>query len=278
MKELFEKVAAATSKKTTQTYSTSFTLGIHCLNKRMHEPIYNIYGFVRLADEIVDTFLDHNREELLTEFRNETRKAIDRKISLNPILHSFQGTVHKYNIGWDLIDCFLQSMETDLYRSEHTAKSYKAYILGSAEVVGLMCLRVFTEGNDEQYEKLKPTAMSLGAAFQKVNFLRDLKSDYATLGRSYFPEMDMDNFNSTFKQKIEMEIDEDFAHALEGIRQLPKSSRFGVYVAYVYYKQLHNKIRSVTPKQVTSGRIRIPNYQKIGLLASSFVKHRFSMI
>lgn len=277
MKELFDKVANDVSKKTTKTYSTSFSLGIYCLNKRLHEPIYNIYGFVRFADEIVDTFLDHNRKELLSEFRSETRKAIERGISLNPILHSFQATVNKYNIEWELIECFLKSMETDLHKSQHSETSYKEYIVGSAEVVGLMCLRVFTEGNDEEYQALKPTAMSLGSAFQKVNFLRDMKSDYNTLGRVYFPGTEISQFDDEVKMKIEADIDNDFNHALEGIRKLPKTSRFGVYVAYVYYKQLHNKIRTIPPKRILSERIRISNYRKMGLLASSFFRHSLRM-
>jgi len=277
MKELFNKVSAEVSKRTTQTYSTSFSLGIYCLNKRLHEPIYNIYGFVRFADEIVDTFLDYNRAELLAEFRAETRKAIDRGISLNPILHSFQQTVNKYKIEWELIDCFLNSMEMDLHKAEHSERSYKEYILGSAEVVGLMCLRVFTEGNEEMYRTLKPTAMSLGSAFQKVNFLRDLRNDYHSLGRVYFPGVEIEDFDDNVKLQIEEDIDKDFDHALQGIRKLPASSRFGVYVAYVYYKQLHNKIRSIPPKRVLTERIRIPNYQKMGLLASSFFRHSLRM-
>lgn len=277
MKELFNKVSAEVSKRTTQTYSTSFSLGIYCLNKRLHEPIYNIYGFVRFADEIVDTFLDYDRAELLAEFRAETRKAIDRGISLNPILHSFQQTVNKYNIEWELIDCFLNSMEMDLHKAEHSEHSYKEYILGSAEVVGLMCLRVFTEGNEEMYRSLKPTAMSLGSAFQKVNFLRDLRNDYHSLGRVYFPGVEIEGFDDNVKLQIEEDIDKDFEHALQGIKKLPRSSRFGVYVAYVYYKQLHNKIRSIPPKRVLTERIRIPNYQKMGLLASSFFRNSLRM-
>lgn len=277
MKELFDHISAEASKKTTRAYSTSFSLGINCLHKRLHEPVYNIYGFVRFADEIVDSFHQYNRQELLSEFRNDTWKAIERGISLNPILNSFQHTVRKYEIEWSLIDRFLKSMEMDLHQTDHSEDSYKEYILGSAEVVGLMCLRVFVEGDNTAYENLKPTAMRLGSAFQKVNFLRDLKADYHALGRVYFPSIDITLFDHIAKEKIEADIDQDFEVALEGIRMLPASSRFGVYVAYTYYKQLHKKIRSIPPKRIMNTRVRIPNYQKVGLLASSYFRHSLRM-
>lgn len=278
MKELFDKLSAEASKKTTTRYSTSFSIGIHCLHKRLHEPIYNIYGFVRFADEIVDSFLEYNRSELLDEFRAETWKAIDRGISLNPILNSFQHTVHEYGIDHELIETFLNSMEMDLRRSTHSTESYKEYILGSAEVVGLMCLRVFTEGDRKLYALLKPSAMHLGAAFQKVNFLRDLQADYHVLGRSYFPGIELESFGKKIKEQIEADVENDFRLALEGIRDLPTSSRFGVYVAFVYYRRLFSKIKSISPDEMMTRRVSIPNYQKMGLLASSFFRHSLRMI
>jgi phytoene/squalene synthetase len=278
MKALFDKISIATSKMVTKNYSTSFSLGINCLNKKFHNGIYSIYGFVRFADEIVDTFHDHNKAELLEEFKQETYKAIERKISLNPILNSFQAVVHEYKIEKELIDTFLRSMEMDLQQQTHSEFSYKEYILGSAEVVGLMCLRVFTEGSEEAYQQLKPASMSLGSAFQKVNFLRDLNADYKVLGRVYFPEINLDNFSETEKQQIELDIQIDFDKALIGINQLPISSRFGVYVAYVYYKALFSKIKSLPSSRIMNERIRIPNYQKMSLLASSYFKFSFGVL
>ncbi len=278
MKQLFDKVSVASSKLTTRTYSTSFSLGIHCLNKRLHNPIYSIYGYVRFADEIVDSFHGYDKELLLKEFKEETYKAIERKISLNPILNSFQQVVNDYNIEQALIDCFLNSMEMDLKKNDHSLQSYNEYILGSAEVVGLMCLRVFTDGKEEDYQHLKPAAMKLGAAFQKVNFLRDLKDDYQVLGRVYFPQVNLTKFSEKEKQQIESDIEKDFEDALHGIKLLPKSSRFGVYVAYKYYKSLFNKIKSVPSERIMVKRIRIPNYQKLSLLAGSYFKHSLHLI
>ncbi|MBS1687429.1 MAG: phytoene/squalene synthase family protein [Bacteroidetes bacterium] len=278
MKALFDKISVASSKIITRTYSTSFSIGIHCLSKRLHEPIYNIYGFVRLADEIVDSFHDYDKKVLLAEFRESTYQAIERRISLNPVLNSFQKVVHEYNIDQSLIDCFLDSMEMDLSMQGHSVESYSKYILGSAQVVGLMCLRVFTEGNDAMYHKLTPAAMKLGAAFQKVNFLRDLKDDNTLLGRIYFPGIDLVRFTENEKKKIEAEIDADFKEALEGIRQLPATARFGVYTAYVYYRELFNKIRITPPSGIMNKRIRIPDYQKMNLLAYSYVKHCLKII
>ncbi|MBP9070195.1 MAG: phytoene/squalene synthase family protein, partial [Bacteroidia bacterium] len=273
MKHLFDKVSFAASKHTTRTYSTSFSLGIHCLNKSIHEPIYNIYGFVRFADEIVDSFHDYNKELLLKEFREETYKAIERGISLNPILNSFQNVVKKYNIERELIGCFMDSMEMDLTQNFHSEDSYKTYILGSAEVVGLMCLRVFTNGDETLYQKLKPSAMKLGSAFQKINFLRDIKDDYKTLGRIYFPNVDIALLSPSEKQEIEKDIESDFREALEGIKQLPVTARFGVYVAYVYYYSLFTKIKGIPSYRIMLERTRISNYQKVGLLARSYFKH-----
>jgi len=278
MKALFDKVSAASSKLTTRTYSTSFSLGIYSLHKTLHAPIYSIYGFVRFADEIVDSFHTYDKTLLLAEFKEETYKAIDRGISLNPILNSFQQVVHTYNIERDLIDTFLQSMEMDLQNRDYTERSYKQYILGSAEVVGLMCLRVFVQGNDALYQQLKPAAMKLGAAFQKVNFLRDIKNDYEMLGRIYFPGVDMRGFSAKAKKEIEQDIEADFAEAMEGIKRLPSSSRFGVYVACVYYKSLFNKIKTIAPQKMLSQRIRISNTKKMRLLVASYFRHNLRLI
>lgn len=278
MKQLFDDISIASSKIVTKTYSTSFSLGISCLHKKFHEAIYSIYGFVRLGDEVVDSFHDYNKAELLAEFMESTYRAIDQKISLNPILNSFQHVVNNYGIDRQLIEQFLASMEMDLLDKSHSSFSYETYILGSAEVVGLMCLRVFTENDEQMYQKLKPSAMKLGAAFQKVNFLRDLKNDYEALGRVYFPGIDLTVFSQLEKEQIEAEIEKDFDAALVGIKMLPRSSRFGVYVAYIYYKTLFNKIKSVSCDNIMSSRVRVPNAQKLGLLAGSYVKHSLRLI
>lgn len=278
MKSIFDQVSVATSKMVTRAYSTSFSLGINCLHKRFHKPIYSIYGFVRLADEIVDTFHGFDKEALLQEFNADTASAIARGISLNPILNSFQEVVHQYHIEQELIDCFMRSMAMDLNQQVHDLESFNEYILGSAEVVGLMCLRVFTEGDDALYQQLKPAAMRLGAAFQKVNFLRDLQADYQVLGRVYFPTVDMSQFSELEKAQIEEDIQADFDAALQGIQQLPVRSRFGVYVAFVYYKALFAKIKALPSARIMQERIRIPNYRKISLLASSYLKHSFGVL
>ena len=275
MKQLFDEVSVACSKLTTRAYSSSFSIGIYCLDKCMHDPIYSIYGYVRFADEIVDTFHDFNKTELLNEFKAETLKAIERKISVNPILNSFQFVVNKYNIEPELIETFLQSMETDLNKTLHSKSSYEQYILGSAEVVGLMCLRVFTNNDGALYQKLKLPAQKLGAAFQKINFLRDLKNDYESLGRVYFPGIDFNEFSENEKKKIENEIENDFNEAYNGIRLLPKSSRLGVYVAYVYYTSLFKKIRSIPSTKILMERVRISNSKKIHLLLTSYFKHAY---
>lgn len=278
MKDLFDKVSIKCSRITTRAYSTSFSLGILCLKKELRDPIYAIYGFVRFADEIVDTFHDYNKTDLLNRFKAETWKAIEEGISLNPILNSFQKTVHQYKIDHSSIELFLHSMEMDLYRSKHDQHSLKKYILGSAEVVGLMCLRVFVNGDDALYLKLKPYAMKLGSAFQKVNFLRDLQADYLHMGRTYFPEVDFNCFNDDCKRQIEESIEEDFNEAYQGIRLLPRSSRFGVYVAYVYYRALLKKIQNTPSELILSTRIRIRNRHKARLLALSYVKHHLNLI
>lgn len=278
MKELYDKVAIRCSRLTTRAYSTSFSLGILCLKKELRDPIYAIYGFVRFADEIVDTFHDYNKQELFIRFKEETYKAIEEGISLNPILHSFQDTVRKYSIDRSSIDLFLRSMEMDLSLKTYDQQGLKEYILGSAEVVGLMCLRVFVKGDQEQYEKLKPMAMSLGSAFQKINFLRDLNADYLHMGRTYFPGLDFEKFDDAKKTEIEESIKIDFEEGLKGIKLLPRSSRFGVYVAYVYYTALFNKIKNTPCERVLESRIRIRNRHKARLLAYSYVKHQLNLI
>jgi phytoene synthase len=272
MKQLFDNVSQQCSKLTTKAYSTSFSLGINCLGKQFHAPIYSIYGFVRFADEIVDTLHDYNKQELFAEFKRDTYLAIERKISMNPILNSFQEVVNKYKIDHELIACFLQSMETDLSQETHTEDSYNTYILGSAEVVGLMCLYVFTDNNKQQYEALKPLAMKLGAAFQKINFLRDLKDDTHTLGRQYFPQLQQQTLTKELKQIIENEIAQDFNDGLEGIKLLPTDAKFGVYMAYTYYLQLFKKIKALPPHQILNTRVRVSNLQKISLLVTSFLR------
>jgi 15-cis-phytoene synthase len=277
-KSLFDTVSIKTSRLTTHLYSTSFSLGIRCLEKDLRDPIYSIYGFVRFADEIVDTFHDFNKEKLLQRFWKETHLAIEEKISLNPILNSFQQTVHQYKIERELIDQFLKSMEMDLTLKSYDEKEFHEYILGSAEVVGLMCLRVFCNGDDGLFRKLKPYAMKLGSAFQKINFLRDLNADYIGMGRNYFPGLDFKEFNDECKHQIEVDIKADFDEGYEGIKQLPRSARFGVYVAYLYYLALFKKIQNTPSEHVLNSRIRIRNRHKISILCYSFLKHRLNLI
>ena len=278
MKSLFDQVSADVCKITTRTYSTSFSLGIHFLNSRLHDSIYAIYGFVRLADEIVDSFDGYDQEYLLRKFKEDTYEAIDNRISCNPVLNAFQATVYRYEINIDLVETFLKSMEMDLQKQYYTPDKYEEYILGSAEVVGLMCLHVFTEGNKNMYEELKPYAMKLGAAFQKVNFLRDMKDDYEVLGRIYFPGVDINGFTSEAKKKIEEEIDQDFTIALEGIKKLPASSKGGVYLSYVYYRSLFNKIKKLRAHQILKNRIRISNGKKLGLMVNSLLEYKMNLI
>jgi phytoene/squalene synthetase len=277
-KHLFDEISFHTSKETTLRYSTSFSLGIRFLTKRFHEPIYNIYGFVRFADEIVDTFHGYDQADLLACFIADTYKALDQRISLNPILNSFQKTVHEYRIPRDLIATFLRSMEMDLHPQEYSPEKYKEYILGSAEVVGLMCLRVFVENDDAMYERLTPPAMSLGAAFQKINFLRDLREDGVDLNRVYFPNVDLHSFDAEAKKEIEKDIAADFAAALEGIRMLPRSARFGVYLAYAYYIELFRKIRRTSAERVLHERIRVSDTYKMYLLLRTYVFNQLGVI
>lgn len=270
MKTIFDEVSYACSKVTTRAYSTSFSLGIYCLHKKIRYPIYAIYGFVRYADEIVDSFHGYDKLTLLNDFKTDTYKAIQNKISLNPILNSFQHVVNSYNIDLQLVETFFKSMQMDLYEKQHDKKSYETYILGSAEVVGLMCLYVFTEGNVDLFERLKKPAMNLGAAFQKVNFLRDIRADYLQLGRSYFPSVNLEKFSDHDKKQIQADIENDFNEALKGIKLLPVVARFGVYVAYMYYKALFKKIKALPPNRILNERIRIPNYEKISLLIGTY--------
>ncbi len=278
MKQKFDNVSAWCSKYTTRYYSTSFSLGIRFLGRDFHAPIYAIYGFVRFADEIVDSFHGFDKITLLNRFRTDTYEAIEQQISLNPILNSFQEAVNRYKIDRVLIDTFLDSMQMDLHKSQHNQNSYEQYILGSAEVVGLMCLRVFTNGDTALYDMLKPAAMKLGAAFQKVNFLRDAKDDYQTLGRNYFPGVCFSNFSLESKRRVEQEIEEDFKEALMGIRKLPKSSRRGVYLAYFYYKKLFNKIKSSPAQSLMKERIRISNAHKLAFMFNCFIRHELNVI
>ena len=279
MKKLFDQVSESCSRIVTESYSTSFTLATKMLDSSIRQDIYNIYGFVRFADEIVDSFHDFNKEELLNLFELDLKKSIKDKISLNPILNSFQKTLNKYEIDYELVNSFLKSMKSDLNKKQYlSSEEFDEYVYGSADVVGLMCLKVFVKGDKKQYDNLKPYAMSLGSAFQKVNFLRDLKADHDGLNRSYFPNLNIDKFDEKSKTIILNEINKDFSHALKGIFLLPSSARFGVYTAYKYYLKLLNKLKNTNPLKIKSTRIRVPNYQKINVLARSYVRYRLNIL
>lgn len=278
MKSLFDQSSAACSKYITQLYSTSFTLGIKTLHRKFHKPIYNIYGFVRVADEIVDTFFDYNQRSLIERFERDTYEAINEGISMNPVLQAFQETVNEYKIDPKYIDAFLLSMKMDLDPQNYTDDKYKEYIFGSAEAVGLMCLQVFVEGDMALFEKLKPAACSLGAAFQKVNFLRDMKSDFQDRGRVYFPEVNFANFTLAEKLKIEQDIEHDFAVAYQGIMKLPPGAHLGVLLAYKYYTKLFNKIRKSSVQTIQQERVRVPNYEKFTMLSMTYLRHSFSNV
>lgn len=278
MKAIFDRVSIRCSKITTQTYSTSFSLGTRVLHPNIREGIYSIYGFVRFADEIVDSFHDYDKKQLLTDFRNETFKAIEMGISLNPILNSFQHTVRKYEVDRQLIDTFLDSMQMDLEDRHYDRQTYEKYILGSAEVVGLMCLRVFVQGNNDQYISLKHSAMKLGAAFQKINFLRDVQHDTGNLGRVYFPGINIHALTEEDKKRIEEEIEIDFAVGFAGILQLPRKARFGVYLAYVYFYGLLKRIEVTPAKGLFKKRIRIPNHNKYALFVGSYFRHNLGLL
>lgn len=278
MIKLFHQVSQECSRITTELYSTSFSSSIRLLHKDLRTPIFNIYGFVRFADEIVDTFHDFDKIKLLADFKKATYEAIEEKISLNPILHSFQLTVNEYNIDHRLIDAFLKSMEMDLGKKQYDRNGYEEYIYGSAEVVGLMCLYVFCNGDKNRYEQLKPYACSLGSAFQKVNFLRDLKADFEGLDRMYFPGCDFSNFTQEDKMKIEVDIQRDFDHAYQGIVQLPLKARFGVYVAYKYYLSLFKKIKKLQPQKILDTRVRIPDHGKVFILAKAGIRSQLNLL
>lgn len=279
MKALFDQVSEMCSKQVTQTYSTSFSLATKMLEESIRQDIYNIYGFVRFADEIVDSFHQYNKPVLFKRFKESLSQALADKISLNPILNAFQHTFHKYQIPMPLVDAFMKSMEMDLTKETYkTEAEYKAYIYGSADVVGLMCLKVFVKGNLKQYNALKDAAMSLGSAFQKVNFLRDLKADFEGLNRTYFPNTNLEALDETSKHKIISEIKEDFKNGLAGIILLPKRVKFGVYTAYIYYYKLLKKLQNTPPLEIKNTRISVPNYQKIGLLAKSYVSCKLNIV
>ena len=279
MKNIFDEVSYSCSENVTKTYSTSFSLATRLLSENIRKDIYNIYGFVRFADEIVDSFHDYNKTELFNDFSDDLEKALVNKIHLNPILNSFQHTFHKYNIDKDLVDAFMKSMRMDLTKKKYsTVKEYKEYIYGSADVVGLMCLKVFVQGDSKLYNKLKNNAMKLGSAFQKVNFLRDLKADKEDLNRTYFPNTKFEKLNESEKNEIINEIENDFKDGLEGIKQLPLDAKFGVFMAYRYYNQLIKKLKKTPATEIINRRIRVPNLKKIELLTRSYVKYQLNLL
>lgn len=278
MKEAFDEVSIKCSKIVTKQYSTSFSLAVKMLDKSIRNAIYSIYGFVRFSDEIVDSFHEYDKEALINDFEKDYYRALESRISLNPILNSFQHTVKEYEIDNDLIQAFLTSMKLDLKKSEYTDTEYNEYIYGSADVVGLMCLKVFVKGNQEEYDSLEESAMKLGSAFQKVNFLRDLKDDYEELNRSYFPNIDVKNLNNESKKMIIQEIEEDFKNALIGIKKLPKDAKFGVYTAYIYYLSLLKKLKRTPAEEIIKTRIRISNTFKMLLLIKSFITYKAKLI
>lgn len=279
MKTIFDDVSYHCSKIVTQSYSTSFALATKMLAPSIRSDIYNIYGFVRFADEIVDTFHDYDKEKLFNAFEKDMEKAIQNKINLNPILNSFQHTYHKYEIPHHLVESFMKSMRMDLTKKAYeTFDEYREYIYGSADVVGLMCLCVFVNGDKEKYEELKESAMALGSAFQKVNFLRDLKADYEDLNRTYFPNTNLLELDEQSKKRIVNEIKADFALGYSGITKLPEQAKFGVYTAYRYYKKLLQKLQGTPPLEIKNSRIRVPNYQKFGLLAHSYLNYKLQMV
>ena len=279
MKNIFDEVSYSCSENVTKTYSTSFSLATRLLSENIRKDIYNIYGFVRFADEIVDSFHDYNKTELFNDFSDDLEKALVNKIHLNPILNSFQHTFHKYSIDKDLVDSFMKSMRMDLTKKKYsTVKEYKEYIYGSADVVGLMCLKVFVQGDSKLYNKLKNNAMKLGSAFQKVNFLRDLKADKEDLNRTYFPNTKFEKLNESEKNEIINEIENDFKDGLEGIKQLPLDAKFGVFMAYRYYNQLLKKLKKTPATEIINRRIRVPNLKKIELLTRSYVKYQLNLL
>tara|TARA_B100000073_G_scaffold141152_1_gene116178 strand:- start:822 stop:1661 length:840 start_codon:yes stop_codon:yes gene_type:complete len=279
MKKIFDEVSYSCSEKVTKTYSTSFSLATRLLSENIRRDIYNIYGFVRFADEIVDSFHDYDKKELFKDFSIDLDKALKNKIHLNPILNSFQHTFHKYDIDMSLVDAFMKSMKMDLSKKKYsTVKEFKEYIYGSADVVGLMCLKVFVQGNQKLYLNLKENAMSLGSAFQKVNFLRDLKADKEDLNRSYFPNTSFKNLDEKDKNLIISDIENDFSKGLEGIKNLPIEAKFGVFMAYRYYNQLLKKLKKTPATEIINRRIRVPNLKKLELLTRSYVKYQLNLL
>lgn len=279
MKTLFDTVSYDCSKLVTKTYSTSFSLATKMLSQSIRNDIYNIYGFVRFADEIVDSFHDYDKETLFNNFTNDLELALTNRISLNPILNAFQHTFHKYNIDKHLVDSFMESMRLDLHKTKYlTEEEFKTYIYGSADVVGLMCLKVFVNGDNEKYDELKDMAMALGSAFQKVNFLRDLKADFDGLNRSYFPKIDLNNLDEASKKDIINDIEQDFEKGLNGIKKLPIEAKFGVFMAYRYYRQLLKKLKKTPALQIKGKRIRVSNPKKIELLMRSYVKYQLNLL
>ncbi len=279
MKSIFDNVSRQCSKIVTNSYSTSFSMATKMLSDSIRQDIYNIYGFVRFADEIVDTFHDYDKGTLFKNFEADLEDALKMKISLNPILNAFQETYHKYGIDRHLVDAFMKSMRLDLHKQNYlTDEEYREYIYGSADVVGLMCLKVFVKGNQEKYDDLKDSAMSLGSAFQKVNFLRDLKADFENLNRTYFPNTDLNHLDEASKQAIIKDIESDFKKGLKGIKQLPLEARFGVFMAYRYYNKLLDKLKKTPALEIKSARIRVPNYKKIELLTRSYVKYQLNLL
>ncbi|SHG39886.1 phytoene/squalene synthase family protein [Winogradskyella jejuensis] len=279
MKSIFDTVSRQCSKLVTTSYSTSFSMATKMLSDSIRQDIYNIYGFVRFADEIVDTFHDYDKALLFEKFSKDLEDALEMKISLNPILNSFQETYHKYNIEKHMVDAFMKSMRQDLHKQNYlTVDEYKAYIYGSADVVGLMCLKVFVKGDNTKYEELKDSAMSLGSAFQKVNFLRDLKADFEDLSRTYFPNTDLNHLDEVSKQKIISDIESDFEKGLAGIKKLPLEARFGVFMAYRYYSKLLDKLKKTPALEIKSTRIRVPDYKKVELLTRSYVKYQLNLL
>ena len=279
MKSIFDTVSNDCSKIVTKSYSTSFSSAVKMLSPSIRNDIYNIYGFVRFADEIVDSFHDYDKVALFKMFEDDLEAALDKKISLNPILNAFQNTVHNHKIPYDLIASFMKSMKLDLTKKQYLSDSeYKEYIYGSADVVGLMCLKIFVSGNDVKYDKLKESAMRLGSAFQKVNFLRDLKADFEGLNRTYFPNTDLNKLDEASKNEIIKEIEADFKAGYEGLVNLPTEAKFGVYTAFVYYKKLLVKLKNTPSEEIKNARIRVPNYQKVSLLANCYVKYRLNLL
>ena len=279
MKQLFDHVSYACSKIVTQSYSTSFSMATKMLDSSIRDDIYNIYGFVRFADEIVDTFHEYDKESLFESFEKDLNAALEQRISLNPILNSFQATYHKYGIPEHLVRAFMKSMRMDLTKKTYAShEEYLEYIYGSADVVGLMCLKVFVLGNEEEYEALKDSAMALGSAFQKVNFLRDLKADYEDLNRTYFPNTNLQDLDEAAKERIVQEIRADFEKGYNGIIQLPNEAKFGVLTAYNYYKKLLKKLQKTPSREIKNKRIRVPDYQKFGLLAKSYVTCKLNLV